>query len=39
MTRIAHEAFAAFVDIDWAETTHAVSLQTAGFAPYPTQPA
>jgi transposase len=30
MTHVAHEAFAAFVGIDWADTKHDVCLQAAG---------
>jgi hypothetical protein len=32
MTHVAHEAFAAFVGIDWADATHDGCLQTAGSA-------
>ena len=32
MTHGSHEAFAAFVGIDWAEANHDVCLQTAGSA-------
>src|SRR5712692_7070626 len=30
MQQAAHEAFAAFIGLDWAESTHAVCLQAAG---------
>jgi transposase len=33
MTHVSHEAFAAFVGIDWADAQHDVCLQTAGSAP------
>src|SRR5437870_10952323 len=32
MTHVSHEAFAAFVGIDWADAKHDVCLQTAGSA-------
>ena len=32
MTQVSHEAFAAFVGIDWADAKHDVCLQAAGSA-------